>query len=425
MPLGDGAGRAGVDIAHKRAHGKAGRSARKSTLEESSRHVDELLTEVHARLNPNIDVRRTHLNKLWVNNGENQMVETKSIDEVLDYGDAREARVRRKIRDDSYTTTTMVTHLPLTMCEERWRKNDEGQWKKFYVPRDPDEFERWVKLAVQEMARIYPGGMAGMHGVALNMDETRPHLQAIGDTFAEDTGKRAKPGDLRIAFSDAFGSSRNVRRPEDGKMAYRKTKMSNFQTRFRTAMVEAGFPVEKDVDPVRSRRRHELAELAELSEQAEQLKRDLAAVANQRVETIADRERVRAQREKLREREAELLERQANLSKSQKKVERDAKLTKIARESAEGLQADAQNALWAAEGLPDVDDVLDLIENSVKAVNAPPAVLQALQRARQPARDLMTQKKRSAAAKVADTIAAHEHLTHTSPSVELDGPDQK
>ena len=69
-------------------------------------------------------------NESYVNDGEGGFRPCEDIREVMDYGDARAARLSRKITKDkknkrgemvggTVTTTTFLVHLPRTMCVEQ------------------------------------------------------------------------------------------------------------------------------------------------------------------------------------------------------------------------------------------------------------------------------------------------------------------
>lgn len=185
------------------AHGTAGnRADRRGLLHESMRHLSPKDVARHAGRNASIVPADTHLNTAFVNDGAGGFRTAGTVKEVLDYGDARRKRVRRKITEKQVTTNLFVVHLPKTMCVEvpdyYPRRNADGSERldpvtgepmsrSRWVARDHDEALRYFRDAVDHLGEhVIPGGQEAIHGWATNFDESTPHIQIMADPFAQD-----------------------------------------------------------------------------------------------------------------------------------------------------------------------------------------------------------------------------------------------
>lgn len=245
------------------AASKGGASAdRRGLLQESMRHTSEKQTKLWAAANPNIVARDTHLNDAFVNNGKGAFVSARSVKQVVDYGDAREAKLARKltVRETAETSDkaalTFVVFLPKSMCKESGEKypvlDDQGEplmnadgtprMRARLVPKNIRKARQYFRDVVDFLGEeVLPGGQAAIHGYATNFDESTPHLQVMADPFAD---YEKKPGKLCTKYSHAFGAHRDVRDPETGKMLSREAKLRSYQKRLREHMIELGYPVE-------------------------------------------------------------------------------------------------------------------------------------------------------------------------------------
>lgn len=303
-----------MDITHDQKH-RSTRSNRRRVLEESARHLDAQWTARQAAANVNVDPARTKHNRLIVNDGSGGFVEAASVDEVLDYGDARLARLRRKTPDDAKLLTRTVLHLPKSMCHPEQWTTPTGQTRTRYVVDDPVEAARFFLKGVGHLADHLEGGVDGIHGFALNLDEMTPHIQILSDNLAPLPESRLQddPQGLRLTYSQNWGQHRDVK-DEQGRVIAGRRKLRQFQADLRATMVAAGFPVELDADPERSRRKLAKQDFVELAEQQEEVADDvrfaLAARtgARRRFDKAVERERLADQREAQAAEEAARLE---------------------------------------------------------------------------------------------------------------------
>ena len=109
-------GRASCHIGHTKSI-----AGRRGTLDEMMREIVPGAVDRYARKNPNIIVAEEQFNESYVNDGEGGFRPCEDIREVMDYGDARAARLSRKITKDrknkrgemrggTVTTTTFLVH---------------------------------------------------------------------------------------------------------------------------------------------------------------------------------------------------------------------------------------------------------------------------------------------------------------------------
>lgn len=232
------------------------RAERRALLKESMRHLDQNEVMRQAKKNSNIVTADTHLNVAYVNDGDGGFEVATGIDQVLDYGDAREEKTRY-LREGSRTVDLFVVHLPKTMCVEIKdfypRHNPDGserldpetgepRSRSRWVARDPDEAMRYYRDAVDFLGeKVIPGGMDAIHGWVTNDDESTPHIQIMGDPFAPDP---KAPGMLRSEASRAYSSHRDVVCPE-GTISIHRNKTTRFYRRLGDPMGFAFTPEER------------------------------------------------------------------------------------------------------------------------------------------------------------------------------------
>jgi hypothetical protein len=174
--------------------------------------------------------------------------------------------VFRKIRPDSFTTTTMVLHLPKSMCEAVHYTRSDGLYRTRWVVKDQSEMLRYFDVALNQLStKVLLGGHDAIHGYDLNIDETTPHIQIMADSFEEDSKHEGK---LRVAGSKMWGSHPEVL-TSNGRQETGRQKMRRYQKEFRERMLSEGFDVEQDAHPVRSAHKLSKADFVELMEREE------------------------------------------------------------------------------------------------------------------------------------------------------------
>ena len=247
-------GRAAFNVKHLRRDNCGGdttRGDRKSLLKESMRELDPDDLAHHAAMNSNIVVADSHLNVPFVNNGDGTFRRAESVDEVLDYQDARMDGVR--VQKNSFETSLFVVHLPKSMCVEipdYYTSTVKGREVKRprYVPRDYDEALQYFDEARRWLADNYiPGGIDAVAGGDVNFDESTPHSQFQADTFSPDPND---PSKLRCRPGIAYNTDKSVRYkdgPKKGKQIGGKQKMIDAQRGLREHMHSLGYPVELEV----------------------------------------------------------------------------------------------------------------------------------------------------------------------------------
>lgn len=350
----DTASRASMDMRSMSSQGAAAdRGRRTATLEESMRNVAGQQASSHyATENPAINLARTPDNIDLVNDGEGGFRPARSIDEVVAYGDARVARVTRAIKAETVgadgTTRpgerfalTGVFHLPLDMCEPDGTTyhplDDNGQPKdgldgrpfvelKRLRAKDPEAMRRYFDDVLgYQTENVIPGGHDAIHGVAINLDESRPHMQILFDPFENDP-RGKEPGALKSGYSKAFGRhpkdaivEKLDRRTGKTKMAREGAdgKMMRYHAEMKQYLLDRGWAVEAERDPVRHDRRESnpdyqnlrdeqaaAANTAVMLEEAVDIHRDGAAAAKGRLDAREQRvndaaEKVQSDRETL------------------------------------------------------------------------------------------------------------------------------
>ncbi len=247
-------GRAAFNLKHlrrDRCGGDTTRGDRKSLLRECMRELDQRDLMHQAAMNSNIVVADAHLNVPFVNNGNGTFRRATSVEEVLDYQDARMDGVR--VQKNSFETSLFVVHLPKSMCKEVpdfYTSTVDGREVKRarLVARDYDEAKQYLEESMRWLAENFiPGGIDAVAGGDMNFDESTPHIQFQADTFSPDPKDPAK---LRCRPGIAYNTDESVRYksgPKKGKQISGNQKFIDAQRGLREHMYALGYPVELDV----------------------------------------------------------------------------------------------------------------------------------------------------------------------------------
>lgn len=261
--MGNEVGRTGFHVTHEKSVKKRG-----AILDEMMRELKDESVERWAQRNPSIVVEDEKLNIAYVNNGDDRFVRCKDPKEVLAYGQQRLAKLSTPIKEPKLdpvtgkekggtTTSSMfVLHLPKSLCEEVKDfypvldddGHETGRRRSRWVARDRKEAMRYFKDALAYMTQeVIPGGRDAILGFDIQFSESTPHIQILADTFAPDP---KHPGQLRTEFSRAYGSHRSVR-DDKGRQMSGQAKFRRYHDGLKQYMIERGWPVERDVDPLR------------------------------------------------------------------------------------------------------------------------------------------------------------------------------
>lgn len=317
-------GRASYRVVHVK-HGGGSAGDRTALAREQHRAVlDASAQRKAAEVNHEIDLSRTHLNIDLVNDGEGNFVPLERVGQVVAYGQSRDGRHHGKIRSNSWSTTAVVFHLPKSMCRrEEWVNpldpvNDDGSEKVRvrWVAKDEQEMLDYFERCREYFAAKVIGGPDAIHGVAINLDETTPHMQLLCDTFVDHPDY---PGELKVGYSQIWGTERTPALKE-GETRKRKVtgkeKMAGYHTGLRKHLREHGFEehvalensdrADEDIPlPSYKRQQQELndqrrdlsAREQELDERQESLETDEAAVANKLRVAQGEKDKAYADRE--------------------------------------------------------------------------------------------------------------------------------
>ncbi|WP_210401648.1 hypothetical protein [Corynebacterium sp. HMSC074C04] len=380
-------GRAAFNLKHlrrDRCGGDTTRGDRKRLLRECMRELDQRDLMHQAAMNSNIVVADAHLNVPFVNNGDGTFRRATSVEEVLQYQDARMDGVR--VQKNSFETSLFVVHLPKSMCVEVpdfYASEVDGREVKRarLVARDYDEAKQYLEESMRWLAENFiPGGIDAVAGGDMNFDESTPHIQFQADTLSPDP---KDPDKLRCRPGIAYNTDTSVRYksgPKKGKQISGNQKFIDAQRGLREHMYALGYPVELDVSERHDEslspdryaeqqdRERDLAnregevEVKKRSVQRDMdpIDRDLKQAAEELKQAKADREaaqgvlenaeqqaRVVAERVLSEEREKAEQEAEKIRSEARKEAERDAeRVRSTAREEAE---RDAEAKLKRAE----------------------------------------------------------------------------
>lgn len=280
--MSDTTGRTGFRVTHTKAVGE-----RRAIVHEMMRELDPKAVEYWARENTNIVVEDEVLDCGFVNDGTGRFVRATSMQEVIDYGQSRVDRLSSPLREDkpdkkgkmrggTVTTSMFVAHLPKSLCKEV--PDFYGKGRSRWIARDRDEAMRYFTDVLRFLGKnVIPGGFEAILGFDIQHSETTPHVQVLADTFADDPKHE---GQLRPEWSRAYAAHRDVKR-EDGKMLTGREKLERYQDDLKSYMVARGWPVEREVDPLRHDNTETKAiygalrdERRQLDEQRDQLKAD-------------------------------------------------------------------------------------------------------------------------------------------------------
>ena len=283
--MSDTTGRTGFRVTHTKAVGE-----RRAIVHEMMRELDPKAVEYWARENTNIVVEDEVLDRGFVNDGTGRFVRATSMQEVIDYGQSRVDRLSSPLREDkpdkkgkmrggTVTTSMFVAHLPKSLCKEV--PDFYGKGRSRWIARDRDEAMRYFTDVLRFLGKnVIPGGFEAILGFDVQHSETTPHVQVLADTFADDPKHE---GQLRPEWSRAYAAHRDVKR-EDGKMLTGRKKLERYQDDLKAYMVARGWPVERDVDPLRHDKTATKAvygalkdQERALAEQEQKLAADLAA----------------------------------------------------------------------------------------------------------------------------------------------------
>ena len=261
--MGNEVGRAGFHVKHTKAVSERG-----AILDEMMRELKDESIERWAQRNPSIVVEDESLNIALVNGGEGDLVPCKDPKEVLAYGQQRLAKLSTPVKEPkldpvtgketggTWTSSMFVLHLPKSLCREVKDfypvldddGHETGRRRSRWVARDRDEALQYFEDAMGYMAQeVIPGGWDAILGADIQFSESTPHIQVLADTFAPDP---KHPGQLRSEFSRAYGQHRDVR-DDKGRQIGRKAKFRRYHDGLKQYMIERGWPVERDVDPLR------------------------------------------------------------------------------------------------------------------------------------------------------------------------------
>ena len=256
-------GRTGFHVTHEKSVKKRG-----AILDEMMRELSEESKARWAQRNPSIVVEDEDSNIALVNGGEGDLVPCNDPKEVLAYGQQRLAKLSTPVKEPkrnpatgketggTWTSSMFVLHLPKSLCREVKDfypvldddGHETGRRRSRWVARDRDEALQYFEDAMGYMAQeVIPGGWDAILGADIQFSESTPHIQVLADPFAPDP---KHPGQLRTEFSRAYGSHRDVR-DDKGRQIGGKAKLGRYQEGLRERMVELGWPVERDVDPLR------------------------------------------------------------------------------------------------------------------------------------------------------------------------------
>lgn len=254
-------GRTGFHVKHTKAVSERG-----AILDEMMRELKDESVERWAQRNPSIVVEDEDSNIALVNNGEGGFDPCTNPKQVLAYGNARLAKLSSPIRDPKLdpvtgklkggtTTTSMfVMHLPKSLCKEVpdfypvYDHGEEVGRRSRWVARDREEAKQYFDDIVEYLAtHVIPGGADAVLGVDIQFSESTPHIHVLADTFAPDP---KHPGQLRSEFSRAYGQHRDVR-DDKGRQIGRKAKFRQYHADLKKFMLERGWDIEADVDPLR------------------------------------------------------------------------------------------------------------------------------------------------------------------------------
>lgn len=255
-------GRTGFHVTHTKAVSERG-----AILDEMMRELKPESIARWAARNPNIVVEDEDSNIALVNGGEGDLVPCNDPKEVIAYGQQRLAKLSTPVKEPkrnpttgketggTWTSSMFVLHLPKSLCREVKdfypvfdEDGHEVGRRSRWVARDRDEALQYFEDAMGYMAQeVIPGGWDAILGADIQFSESTPHIQVLADPFAPDP---KHPGQLRSEFSRAYGSHRDVR-DDKGRQISGQAKFRQYHDGLKEWMLERGWDIERDVDPLR------------------------------------------------------------------------------------------------------------------------------------------------------------------------------
>lgn len=371
--MGNEVGRAGFHVKHTKAVSERG-----AILDEMMRELKDESVERWAQRNPSIVVEDEDSNIALVNDGEGGFDICTNPKQVLAYGNARLAKLSSPIRDPKLdpvtgklkggtTTTSMfVMHLPKSLCKEVpdfypvYDHGEEVGRRSRWVARDREEAKQYFDDIVEYLAtHVIPGGADAVLGVDIQFSESTPHIHVLADTFAPDP---KHPGQLRSEFSRAYGQHRDVR-DDKGRQIGRKAKFRRYHADLKKFMLERGWEIEADVDPLRHDKTATKEMYGAMMDKQRALAEQEQNLAVERREIDESDKRLDDQWENLDIARAELKQEREQLQKDKQKVLEEARSAGYAKGVAEGrAQADALRE----QARQQLDDAHALVDEAAK-----------------------------------------------------------
>lgn len=346
-------GRTGFHVTHTKAVSERG-----AILDEMMRELKDESVERWAQRNPSIVVEDEHSNIALVNGGDGDMVPCEDPKEVIAYGQQRLAKLSTPVKEPKrnpatgketggmWTSSMFVLHLPKSLCREVKdfypvfdEDGHEVGRRSRWVARDRDEALQYFSDAMEYMAQeVIPGGWDAILGADIQFSESTPHIQVLADPFAPDP---KHPGQLRTEFSRAYGSHRDVR-DDKGRQMSGKAKFRRYHDGLKQYMLEKGWPVERDVDPLRHDKTATKDTYGALKDQQRALDEYKQELAVERREIDESDKRLDDQWERLELTRNELKQEREQLQKDKQKALEAARTQGYAKGLEEGrAQADA------------------------------------------------------------------------------------
>lgn len=368
--MGNEVGRAGFHVTHTKAVSERG-----AILDEMMRELSEESKARWAARNPNIVVEDESLNIALVNGGEGDLVPCNDPKEVLAYGQQRLAKLSTPVKEPkrnpatgketggTWTSSMFVLHLPKSLCREVKdfypvfdENGHEVGRRSRWVARDHDEAKQYFEDAMGYMAQeVIPGGWDAILGADVQFSESTPHIQVLADPFAPDP---KHPGQLRTEFSRAYGSHRSVR-DDKGRQISGQAKFRRYHDGLKRYMLERGWDIERDVDPLRHDKTATKDMYGALKDKQRALDEHEQNLAAERDEIEQLNNRLDDQWENLDIERAELKQEREQLQKDKQKALEEARTQGYAkgleegRAQAEALREQARQQLDNARALVD------------------------------------------------------------------------
>lgn len=346
-------GRTGFHVTHEKSVKKRG-----AILDEMMRELKDESIERWAQRNTSIVVEDEDSNIALVNGGDGDMVPCEDPKEVIAYGQQRLAKLSTPVKEPKrnpatgketggiWTSSMFVLHLPKSLCREVKdfypvfdEDGHEVGRRSRWVARDRDEALQYFEDAMEYMAQeVIPGGWDAILGADIQFSESTPHIQVLADTFAPDPKHE---GSLRCDFSRAYGSHRDVR-DDKGRQMSGKAKFRRYHDGLKQYMLEKGWPVERDVDPLRHDKTATKDTYGALKDQQRALDEYKQELADERSDIEQSNNSLADQWENLDIARAEVKREREQLQKDKQRAHEEARARGYAKGLAEGrAQAEA------------------------------------------------------------------------------------